>query len=206
MKFIAVFSFISAFASLANARYIGNALTHGPDWQHNVFPHLEPYPPRDTSEKIGEEAETLEDSSNWDGEPLEPGLEKAKRALESSNLQKRLASDFDAISIRCESKKGDVEYLQALPRIGYLYDVGGKPVNGPGPGTCTRVSCAYNTGVVWCNDSRKKKVLNSFADIANGAMAVLGKCAKSEFGHERRVMGQAFHRDNWNVIVRKEKC
>lgn len=27
-----------------------------------------------------------------------------------------------------------------------------KPSNGPGPGRCGRVSCAYDTAIFWCND------------------------------------------------------
>lgn len=36
--------------------------------------------------------------------------------------------------------------------IAYLKSVTGTPVNGPGPGTCNRVSCSYNSAIYWCND------------------------------------------------------
>lgn len=41
----------------------------------------------------------------------------------------------------------------------YLARVPGKPVNGPGPGECGRVSCSYNTGIWWCNDVSAKNVM-----------------------------------------------
>lgn len=36
--------------------------------------------------------------------------------------------------------------------IKYLKGVPGKPVNGPGPGQCGRVSCSWRTAIIWCND------------------------------------------------------
>lgn len=38
--------------------------------------------------------------------------------------------------------------------ITYLKGVPGKPSNGPGPGTCGRVSCSYDSAIYWCNDVR----------------------------------------------------
>lgn len=66
---------------------------------------------------------------------------------------KRKAQDFHATQIDC-GRFESVEWMEALKRVQYLYGVGGKPTNGPGRGACTRVSCAYNTAVVWCNDVR----------------------------------------------------
>ncbi|OJJ65329.1 hypothetical protein ASPSYDRAFT_101855, partial [Aspergillus sydowii CBS 593.65] len=85
---------------------------------------------------------------------------------------KRAAQDFHIDCGRFES----VEWMEALHEVGYLHSVDGKPTNGPGFGACTRVSCAYNTAVVWCNDDPYKKSLTSFSQIADGAMAILNKC------------------------------
>ncbi|KAE8133639.1 hypothetical protein BDV38DRAFT_286680 [Aspergillus pseudotamarii] len=91
-----------------------------------------------------------------------------------------------------------IEYLQGVP---------GKPVNGPGPGNCGRVSCSYNAAIWWCNDNTESKTLDSFAEIANGAEKLLHWCYHWEEGTlGSYVGGQAFYADNWNVIVRKNDC
>lgn len=36
--------------------------------------------------------------------------------------------------------------------LNHLYDAPGKPVNGPGPGNCGRVSCSHDSAIWWCND------------------------------------------------------
>lgn len=36
--------------------------------------------------------------------------------------------------------------------INYLLQVPGQPKEGPGPGSCGRVSCADDAGIWWCND------------------------------------------------------
>ncbi|KAF6795050.1 hypothetical protein CSOJ01_13509 [Colletotrichum sojae] len=89
--------------------------------------------------------------------------------------------------------------------IKYLEKVPGRPVNGPGPGQCGRVSCSYNTQIWWCNDvsvDTKTKTLSTFRHIANGAQAAYNDCTDWEY-FSYFSSGQAFHkRDNWNVIVR----
>ncbi|KAJ0278213.1 hypothetical protein CBS470a_009891 [Colletotrichum nupharicola] len=69
-----------------------------------------------------------------------------------------------------------VKSSEVMSAVRYLNDIGGRPKNGGGPANCGRVSCGYKVAVWWCNDTRPK-----FA-------------------------GQAFHPDNWNVIVRWEDC
>lgn len=41
--------------------------------------------------------------------------------------------------------KDGIEYLRGVP---------GVPVAPTGPGWCSRVSCAYNAAITWCNDVR----------------------------------------------------
>ncbi|KAK2001460.1 hypothetical protein LX36DRAFT_628693 [Colletotrichum falcatum] len=86
-----------------------------------------------------------------------------------------------------------------------LSKVQGQPRNGAGPGNCGRVSCRKNTGIWWCNDAQSSRELASFGDIADGAQRVLKKCQDkpgADRGDGMTVSGQAFHKDNWNVIVR----
>ncbi|EFQ34320.1 uncharacterized protein GLRG_09464 [Colletotrichum graminicola M1.001] len=86
-----------------------------------------------------------------------------------------------------------------------LKKVQGRPMNGAGPGNCGRVSCRKNTGIWWCNDAQSSRELASFGEIVDGAQRVLKKCQdkpSADQGDGMTVSGQAFHMDNWNVIVR----
>ncbi|KAE9567778.1 hypothetical protein CGMCC3_g16073 [Colletotrichum fructicola] len=87
--------------------------------------------------------------------------------------------------------------------ISHLDGIDGKPHRGAGPASCGRVSCSYNSAIWWCNDDTKAKELNSFREISDGALYVIKKC---RVGESTRVAGQAFHKDNWNVIVRWARC
>ncbi|CAI0651084.1 unnamed protein product [Colletotrichum noveboracense] len=87
--------------------------------------------------------------------------------------------------------------------ISHLDGVDGKPHRGAGPASCGRVSCSYNSAIWWCNDDTQAKELNSFREISDGALYVIKKC---RVGESTRVAGQAFHKDNWNVIVRWARC
>ncbi|KAI8215086.1 hypothetical protein K4K48_003762 [Colletotrichum sp. SAR 10_66] len=76
----------------------------------------------------------------------------------------------------------DIDYLRSVP---------GKPLNGAGPANCGRVN--------------SPKELTSFADIADGASRVLSVCTDkldANQGEAMTVSGQAFHPENWNVVIR----
>ncbi|KAE9966912.1 hypothetical protein EG328_012023 [Venturia inaequalis] len=76
-----------------------------------------------------------------------------------------------------------------------------KPHAGPGPGKCSRVSCADYVAIWWCNDNREDLDLGSFGDIADGAEAIHDDCSRAG-----RVVGQVFSNEGWNVIVRSNDC
>ncbi|KAM5475898.1 hypothetical protein MauCBS54593_000580 [Microsporum audouinii] len=86
--------------------------------------------------------------------------------------------------------------------IAHLYQVPGRPSNGPGPGNCGRVSCSYDSAIWWCNDNRETKTLPGFYNIAEGAQVILNTCNPGG----NYVSGQEFHSDNWNVIVQYSQC
>ncbi|KAK1658320.1 hypothetical protein BDP55DRAFT_698437 [Colletotrichum godetiae] len=85
----------------------------------------------------------------------------------------------------------------------YLLDVQGKPTRGPGPGSCGRVSCSWNAAIYWCNMDSKAKTINSFKEISDGAYHVINKCYR---GVGILVSGRAFHKDNWTVVGRWDRC
>ena len=75
----------------------------------------------------------------------------------------------------------------------YLNKVSGKPGQGPGPGSCGRVSCSYNAAIWWCNDNNREFHLNGFDVIAQCAKTLYDQChyVKDNVGPEL-VRGQSF--------------
>ncbi|KAL0936075.1 uncharacterized protein CTRU02_208290 [Colletotrichum truncatum] len=117
-------------------------------------------------------------------------------------------------NVKCQDPKLRAGRVYAWQEgISYLRRVPGKPVGGPGPGECGRVSCSWNTGIWWCNDDDKEKTLESFRDIADGAQAGYLECTDTRY-HEVWANGRMTHKtDNWNVIValvdidkKEERC
>ncbi|WYZ33917.1 hypothetical protein EsH8_I_000193 [Colletotrichum jinshuiense] len=86
--------------------------------------------------------------------------------------------------------------------IDYLRKVPGKPKASAGPASCGQVSCSWNTAIWWCNDDTKPKELGSYADISDGARWIWNRCTDFEF-YSYYSSGQAFHADNWNVIIKE---
>jgi len=48
--------------------------------------------------------------------------------------------------------------------VNYLNTIEGKPVLGPGPATCARVSCSYGAAIWWCNDVSRTPCFMSATD------------------------------------------
>ena len=106
--------------------------------------------------------------------------------------------------------------------ISYLNNVTGRPINGPGPNNCGRVSCSYNSSIWWCNDASvpppayqfsfhadcglqnaTPEALPGFYSIATGAMRIVGACPGK---NNRTISGTATHPDNWRVVVKGDRC
>ncbi|KAJ0358605.1 hypothetical protein COL154_008998 [Colletotrichum chrysophilum] len=119
------------------------------------------------------------------------------------NLQDRAVFDDKSNTLCHNFREGNRS--AATLDIDYLRSVPGKPLNGAGPANCGRVSCRNSTGIWWCNDVNSPKELTSFADIADGASRVLSVCTDkldANQGEAMTVSGQAFHPENWNVVIR----
>lgn len=77
----------------------------------------------------------------------------------------------------------------------YLYTVSGRPGQGPGPGSCGRVSCSYDSAIWWCNDNNHDFQLDSFGQIGDCAKGLYDKCqywSADERSPRFRVVGQNF--------------
>ncbi len=83
---------------------------------------------------------SFDDSASLDAPPM----------VGRSDLEKR----YDVDDHFCEKPgTGSYAYKSVIQReIKRLYGISGKPVNGPGPGNCGRVSCSSFSGIYWCND------------------------------------------------------
>ncbi|KAK3402519.1 hypothetical protein B0T20DRAFT_398457 [Sordaria brevicollis] len=92
----------------------------------------------------------------------------------------------------------------------YLNGVPGKPTNGPGPGNCGRVSCSHSAAIYWCNDNTVSKTIDTFGYISGAAQTIINKCGITPqitpLGVFDYVKGQVFMTDNWNVIIKYDKC
>lgn len=130
------------------------ALKHNPNWGRD-------YPP------VAIDFDDDDDDDNVDGAQVK--RDTTPPSGKTINA-KRAAQDFHIDCGRFES----VEWMEALHEVGYLHGVDGKPTNGPGFGACTRVSCAYNTAVVWCNDVRSSFIRYSSDTLGLGR--VLMRC------------------------------
>ncbi|KAF5618809.1 uncharacterized protein FTJAE_12170 [Fusarium tjaetaba] len=161
-----------------------------------------------TIEEIHEEL--LQLNPNWDEEYM-PNSTQAAADTEKRDLDKHLfgRTNFNGAKYTCRGRWPECHPAPIVRGIEYLRYVQGKPKNGPGPGNCGRVSCSNNAGIWWCNDNASSKTLNGFGSIADGAEYINDKCTRwgwQNGGYRSFVSGQVFHKTNWNVIVRKDKC
>lgn len=118
-----------------------------------------------------------------------------------------------------------VQYL--MQGLQYLRSIPGQPTLGPGPGTCSRVSCSYDSAIYWCNDvsifrcrvrrvgrliARQNlftKVLPGFYNIADGAEQIIDQCKFwNIIDYKWRVSGQVFINPprDWNVYIEWDLC
>ncbi|KAK4224233.1 hypothetical protein QBC38DRAFT_371454 [Podospora fimiseda] len=195
----------SAIASIATAIMAGLTIASEPIPGYDIVElswEVKPYLTGDsitlngTIEQV--HAQLLEINPNYDTEvaPVvaEAALAESKQIARRGVISKR---DHTICGHFSSANKGRIQQ-----GIDYLWGVGGRPGNGPGPGACGRVSCSYNSAIYWCNDNSYFYQLNGYWEIANGAGQVINDCASGASW----VSGQRFYNANWNVIVRGDNC
>ncbi|KAL2826231.1 hypothetical protein BDW59DRAFT_171895 [Aspergillus cavernicola] len=171
---------------------------HIPEWDVEITPGGERVTLNGTVEEVREELLRL--NPRWNDDFLE-GLPDES---EHSTLVKR--TDFYGAKYVCGRWSG-ARHNPIVDGIKYLRGISGRPGAGPGPGNCGRVSCSYDSAIWWCNDSPKSKQLRSYGSIADGAQYVVQHCTITPSGSSfSSVTGQAFHKTDWNVIVRGANC
>ncbi|KAF5540313.1 hypothetical protein FPHYL_12086 [Fusarium phyllophilum] len=147
-----------------------------------------------TIEEIHEEL--LQLNPNWDEEYM-PNSTQAAADAEKRDLNKHLfgRTNFNGAKCTCRGRWPECHPAPIVRGIEYLRYIQGKPKNRPGPGNCGR--------------NASSKTLNGFGSIADGAEYINDKCTRwgwQNGGYRSFVSGQVFHKTNWNVIVRKDKC
>ncbi|KAK4172733.1 hypothetical protein QBC36DRAFT_294066 [Triangularia setosa] len=85
----------------------------------------------------------------------------------------------------------------------YLRQLNDTAKNGPGPENCGRVSCSYNSAIIWCNNNDDDKELK-WRDIADASAYVVAKCAPDD---TMFVKGHGdYTKDGWYVVLRGDWC
>ncbi|KAL4962766.1 uncharacterized protein BDV14DRAFT_99136 [Aspergillus stella-maris] len=208
MKLFKILATFPAVYSLAITNTEGEA-PHGygidvPEWDVEVTPGGERITLNGTVEEVRRELLTLNPRWEEDFAFTVSGKDAAESDDDDGLLVKR--TDFYGAKYVCR-KWSNARYKPISNGIKYLRGVSGRPVAGPGPGNCARVSCSYDSAIWWCNDAKESKTLNSFGSIADGAQYVLNNCVlPSTGGTYPPVNGQVFHKTHWNVIVRGASC
>ncbi|RDW79322.1 uncharacterized protein DSM5745_06174 [Aspergillus mulundensis] len=185
---------VPATGSLEEIR--ARALEINPNWDEEYY---------GPAQKAVDERFMMHGSDDDSDDDSDTDAESDADAESGTHLSKRLAKDFDAEGIYCTREK-KVDWINARREAIRLVLLDGAPRLGAGPGKCSRVGCTAGSAIVWCNDNREVLKLKSWDEVADGAWAVIGKCRWSEKGEGFYVSGQARHKNNWNVIVRSEKC
>lgn len=68
----------------------------------------------------------------------------------NKTLDKR--TDFSTSKYICNGRWRGAPTPEIRKGISYLRNLRGRPHLGPGPGKCSRVSCSWNSAIMWCND------------------------------------------------------
>ncbi|KAI8156330.1 hypothetical protein K4K49_010957 [Colletotrichum sp. SAR 10_70] len=126
------------------------------------------------------------------------------------------------------SKTGKIFYTGRHTPDGayrYLNGLKGNAVQSAGPGRCTRVSCAHNLGVYFCNDNRHRikvpwskiaKYTNDIGMVCGHGVHLPNKGRKDPYGNDHfgpngmnediLQNGQKFSKDHWSVFINGDRC
>ncbi|KND89166.1 hypothetical protein TOPH_06105 [Tolypocladium ophioglossoides CBS 100239] len=175
------------------------------EWEVEVSPGGKTVVLNGTVENVHNELVKL--NPNWDEDYAAVKKPLSKRNDDDFKLAGR--ADFTNAHFFCRGRWPECPSPIIAGGIAYLRRIQGQPRNGPGPGNCGRVSCSHQSAIYWCNDSPAAKPLNGFNDIADGAEYINKKCVREVWNgrwlkFNAMSSGQAYHKDNWNVIVTRD--
>ncbi|KAF4589827.1 hypothetical protein GQ602_003716 [Ophiocordyceps camponoti-floridani] len=89
--------------------------------------------------------------------------------------------------------------------INYLSSLGGPPFLPQGPGSCSRVSCSWNSAIWLCNDNPSTLLISNWPDVARSAQRIVDACSelKTDGG---RVKGYSIEPGGWRVVIGHTVC
>ncbi|KAF4894973.1 hypothetical protein CGCF415_v012144 [Colletotrichum fructicola] len=171
-----------------------------PEWEVRAHPSGDALRLNGTAEEVIQQIEKINPdfkrSFNIDDLP-----EQEEDIKSPHELQSRAVTTFPLDRVICDNFE-PAKSSEVMSAVRYLNDIGGRPKNGGGPANCGRVSCGYKVAVWWCNDGAQTRELSGFSSITAGIYAIQTMCQQTR----PKFAGQAFHPDDWNVIVRWEDC
>ncbi|KAK4227636.1 hypothetical protein QBC38DRAFT_363874 [Podospora fimiseda] len=121
-----------------------------------------------------------------------------------SSLSKRDWTDCSAPSTHGPALDRNAIYWG----IEYLRGLSGQAQRGPGPRSCGRVSCSWNSAIWYCNNNSYTKYMPWY-HIANAAEVLWHNCQYflSNWWFAGWVIkGERWHDDGWFVIIAEEGC
>ncbi|PHH79465.1 hypothetical protein CDD80_4692 [Ophiocordyceps camponoti-rufipedis] len=89
--------------------------------------------------------------------------------------------------------------------IAYLASLGGPPFLPKGPGSCSRVSCSWNSAIWVCNDNHDTLVIGNWPDVARSAQRIVDACLELKIDRSR-VKGYSIEPGNWRVVIGHTVC
>jgi hypothetical protein len=108
-------------------------------WSITVFEDQEPYNLTGTVQEVHAQAVKLNPDFKLNNvSSLDPSNDKRDLPKPTTLMTYNFPKDPTA---QCVPSLDGAYYLNRVP---------GTPTNGPGPGNCGRVSCAYNSAIWWC--------------------------------------------------------
>ncbi|PHH63172.1 hypothetical protein CDD81_6223 [Ophiocordyceps australis] len=169
-----------------------------PSWFVRVHPNAPEVLLNGTIQEVERQAIAL--NPNW--------KQDISNSPTSGHLDKRAFFRREKLQCRETTRKEwtEAKVSAILKGIDHLRGTPCRPARPATGKTCERVSCSENSAIWWCNDSGQQKFLDTYGEIADGAIYILAHCRIIEIGRIAYVIGQAFHEDNWNVIVRDAWC
>lgn len=83
--------------------------------------------------------------------------------------------------------------------MGYLYNLNADCV--VAARSCARISCGYNGGIYWCNDTYDTFVQGS-RWLRQHVLTIIADCGKPD----DKICGQNFDAGGYNIIVHSDSC
>ncbi|KAL8850858.1 MAG: hypothetical protein Q9221_004171 [Calogaya cf. arnoldii] len=146
-------------------------------------------------EKLGDAAPKVEIAKREDKTDT---LEARDKPKHSTNVVTGIQCNPGGDSASVEEIKEGIEKLKKLGGECYV-----------NPRSCAKISCEWRSAIFLCND-RDDIIAPNCKLLARDAEDILGACPRIDSGpqdiDDDGLKGQKFDRDNYNVVIKRDKC